>query len=125
MLPPEDTRRSRVPRYSLAWLSGALPAFAVIAALWQYPNDFHGVGEISLGAFALMFPVAVRQLRVPRQAGFIYFLLGVGVVFSVISILTGAANGLTYEPFTTPRYVHLLFAHQDPYVVPLVFDYVQ
>jgi len=109
----------------MAWLSGALPAFAVITALWLYPSDFHGVGEISLGAFALMFPVAVRQLQVPRRVGFVYFLLGAGVVFSIGSILTGAGNGLTDEPFTTPRYVSLLFAHQDPYVVPLVFNYVQ
>jgi putative flippase GtrA len=122
---PGGTRGSRVLRYSLAWLSGALPAFAVITALWLYPSDFHGVGEISLGAFALMFPVAVRQLQVPRRVGFVYFLLGAGVVFSVGSILTGAGNGLTDEPFTTPRYVTLLFAHQDPYVVPLVFNYVQ
>ncbi len=124
-LPPEVPRSTRVLRYSLAWLSGALPAFAVITALWLYPGDFHGVGEISLGAFALMFPVAVRQLNVPRRVGFIYFLLGAGIVFSIGSILTGAANGLTDEPFTTPRYVSLLFAHQDPYVVPLVFNYVQ
>ncbi|MCI4372339.1 MAG: GtrA family protein [Thermoplasmata archaeon] len=123
--PPEMPRVSRGLRYALAWLAGALPAFAVITALWLYPSDFHGVGEISLGAFALMFPVAVRQLKVPRRAGFIYFLLGAGIVFSIGSILTGAANGLTDEPFTTPRYVGLLFAHQDPYVVPLVFDYVQ
>jgi putative flippase GtrA len=123
--PPEVPRSTRVVRYSLAWLSGALPAFAVITALWLFPGDFHGVGEISLGAFALMFPVAVRQLSVPRRIGFIYFLLGAGIVFSIGSVLTGAANGLTDEPFTTPRYVSLLFAHQDPYLVPLVFNYVQ
>jgi putative flippase GtrA len=122
---PVEPRATRVVRYALAWLAGALPAFAVITALWIYPNDFNGVGEISLGAFALMFPVAVRQLSVPRRIGFVYFLLGAGIVFSVGSILTGGANGLTDEPFTTPRYVTLLFAHQDPYVVPLVFNYVQ
>ncbi len=124
-LPVEVSRGTRFLRYALAWLSGALPAFAVITALWLYPGEFHGVGEISLGAFALMFPVAVRQLRVPRRTDFIYFLLGAGIVFSVGSILTGAGNGLTDEPFTTPRYVGLLFSHQDPYIVPLVFNYVQ
>jgi putative flippase GtrA len=122
---PLENRPRRVLRYSLAWLSGALPAFAVITALWLFPSDFHGVGEISLGAFALMFPVAVRQLNVPRRIGFVYFLLGAGIVFSIGSVLTGAANGLTDEPFTTSRYVSLLFAHQDPYIVPLVFNYVQ
>jgi putative flippase GtrA len=123
--PNEVPRRTRIFRYALAWASGAIPAFAVITALWLYPNDFHGVGEISLGAFALMFPVAVHQLRVPRRTGFVYFLLVAGLVFSVASILTGAANGLTDEPYTTPRYITLLWAHQDPYTVPLVFDYVQ
>jgi putative flippase GtrA len=123
-LPPEGRPR-RVARYLAAWLAGALPAFAVITALWLYPNEFHGVGEIALGAFALMFPVAVRQLGVARRVGFIHFLLGAGLVFAIASVLTGAGNGLTDEPFTTPRYVSLLFAHQDPYVVPLVFDYVQ
>jgi putative flippase GtrA len=122
---PPLTPTARVLRYALAWLAGALPAFAVITALWLFPTDFADVGEVSLGAFALMFPVAVRQLGVPRRTDFVYFLLGVGVAFSVGSILTGAANGLTNEPFTTPRYVTVLFAQHDPYVTPLVFDYVQ
>ena len=112
-------------RYGAAWAAGALPALAVVTALWLYPNDFHGIGEIALGAFALMFPVAVRQLRVQRTVHFIYFLLGAGVVFSVVSILTGAGNGLTDEPYTTPRYATLLLHGQDPYVVPLMFDYHQ
>ncbi|HXQ48593.1 MAG TPA: GtrA family protein [Thermoplasmata archaeon] len=121
----EEAPRARVLPYTLAWLSGALPALAVITALWLYPNDFRDVGEVSLGAFALMFPVAVRQLKVPRRIGFIYLLLGAGIAFAVGSILTGAANGLTDEPFTTPRYAGLLLAHQDPYIVPLAFTYVQ
>ncbi|MCI4365888.1 MAG: GtrA family protein [Thermoplasmata archaeon] len=125
-VPPSSTgRRERIGRYLLAWTAGALPAFAVITALWLYPNDFHGVGEVALGAFALMFPVAVRQLGVARRVSFVHFLLGAGIVFAVGSILTGAGNGLTDEPYTTPRYVSLLLAHRDPFVVPLVFDYVQ
>jgi putative flippase GtrA len=126
-LPPVGALPGGFPigRYALAWASGALPAFAIITALWLFPSDFSGVGEISLGAFALMFPVAVRQLNVPRRVGFVYFLLGAGVAFSAVSILTGAANGLTSEPFTTPRYAALLLAHRDPYVVPLVVNYVQ
>ncbi len=121
----EPSTVALLARYSSAWLAGAVPAFAVVTALWLYPNDFHGVGEVSLGAFALMFPVAVRQLGVPRRTSFIDFLLGAGIAFCILSILTGAANGLTDEPFTTPRYVQLLFAHQDPYTTSLVFSYVQ
>ena len=116
---------TRVLRYTAAWLTGALPAFAVLTALWIYPADFGGVGGISLGAFALMFPVAVRQLKVPRRVEFVHFLLGAGLVFCIVSVLTGAANGLTDEAYTMPRYVGLLLSHQDPYTVPLVFDYTQ
>jgi putative flippase GtrA len=122
---PVQAPAERYLRFAAAWAAGALPAFAVITALWLYPSEFHGIGEISLGAFALMFPVAVRQLRVERRSQFVYFLLVTGIAFAVVSILTGAANGLTDEPYTTPRYVTLLFAHQDPYVVPLVFSYQQ
>ena len=122
---PTQPRFERYLRYGAAWLAGAIPAFAVITALWLYPSDFHGIGEISLGAFALMFPIAVRQLGVERRRGFVYFLLVVGVAFAIVSILTGAANGLTDEPYTTPRYVSLLFAHQDPYTVRLLFSYQQ
>ena len=123
-LPPAAPGR-RLLRYSAAWAAGAGPALAVVTALWIYPNDFAGVGEIALGAFALMFPIAVRELRVERRTEFVYFLLGVGVAFAVGSILTGAANGLTDEPFTTPRFATMILNHQDPYVVPLVFQYQQ
>ncbi len=111
--------------YGAAWLAGALPLFAVITALWLAPHTFGSTGEITIGAFAIAFPVVVRRLGVPREARFVRFLLVAGLVFGVISILTGAGNGLTDEPYTTPRFVTLLWAHQDPYVVPLVFNYVQ
>jgi hypothetical protein len=111
--------------YGAAWLAGALPLFAVITALWLAPHTFGSTGEITIGAFAIAFPVVVRRLGVAREARFVRFLLVAGLVFGVISILTGAGNGLTDEPFTTPRFATLLWAHQDPYVVPLVFNYVQ
>jgi hypothetical protein len=111
--------------YGAAWLAGALPLFAVITALWLAPHTFGSTGEITIGAFAVAFPVVVRRLGVPREARFVRFLLVAGLIFGVISILTGAGNGLTDEPYTTPRFVTLLWAHQDPYVVPLVFNYVQ
>ncbi|MGA8663561.1 MAG: GtrA family protein [Thermoplasmata archaeon] len=115
----------RYLRYGAAWAAGALPALAVVTALWLYPTAFEEVGGISLGAFALMFPVAVRRLRVERSGEFVSFLLLAGVGFGVVSILTGAANGLTDQAYTTPRYVTLLFAHHDPYVVLLSFSYQQ
>jgi hypothetical protein len=111
--------------YGAAWVAGALPLFAVITALWLAPHTFGSTGEITIGAFAIAFPVVVRRLGVSREARFVRFLLVAGIVFGVISILTGAGNGLTDEPYTTPRFVTLLWAHQDPYVVPLVFNYVQ
>jgi hypothetical protein len=111
--------------YSAAWLAGALPLFAVITALWREFPTFGSTGTITIGTFALVFPVVVRRLGVPRRESFVRFLLLAGVAFGVVSVLTGWGNGLTDEPFTTPRFVTLLWAHQDPYVVPLVFNYVQ
>jgi len=111
--------------YSAAWLAGALPLFAMITALWLDAPRFNSTGILTIGAFALVFPVMVRQLGVPRDASFVRFLLVAGIAFGILSILTGWGNGLTDEPFTTPRFVTLLWAHQDPYVVPLVFNYVQ
>ncbi|HTS33317.1 MAG TPA: GtrA family protein [Thermoplasmata archaeon] len=115
----------RYLRFSAAWVVGAAPAFAVLAALWLYPSEFNGTSEVALGAFALMFPIAVRELRVERRTEFVDFLLVAGIVFAVISILTGAANGLTDQSYSTPRFVGLLLQRQDPYVVPLSFQYQQ
>ncbi|MFZ1022521.1 MAG: GtrA family protein [Thermoplasmata archaeon] len=115
----------RYARYAGAWAAGAIPAFAVIAALWLDPSRFNGPAEIALGGFALMFPLTVRELGVRRHPSFIYFLLGAGIAFAILSILTGAGNGLTDEPYTTPRFVGVLFAHHDPYTYPLIFSYQQ
>jgi len=111
--------------YGAAWIAGAVPLFAVITALWLAFPTFGSTGTITIGAFALAFPVVVRRLGVPRRESFVRFLLFVGIAFGIVSVLTGWGNGLTDEPFTTPRFVTLLWAHQDPYVVPLVFNYVQ
>jgi len=123
--PAGDSRVRHLALYATAWLAGAVPLFLVVTALWRDFPTFGSTGEITIGAFAIAFPVVVRRLGVPRRDGFIRFLLVAGVVFGVVSILIGWGNGLTDEPFTTPRFVTLLWAHQDPYVVPLVFNYVQ
>ena len=121
--PPSRARRLAL--YAGAWVAGAVPLFVVITALWKAFPTFGTTGDVTIGAFAIAYPVVVRQLGVPRRESFVRFLLVTGVVFGVISVLTGWGNGLTDEPFTTPRFVSLLWAHQDPYVVPLVFNYVQ
>lgn len=97
----------------------------MLTALWLYPSEFAGIGEIALGAFALMFPLAVRELRVERRTEFVFFLVGAGVAFGAVSILTGAANGLTNQAVALPRFLDLLLRHQDPYVSPLAFQYLQ
>ena len=125
LIPVRGLGARELATYGAAWLAGALPLFAVITALWLAPHTFGSTGEITIGAFAIAFPVVVRRLGVPREARFVRFLLVAGIVFGVVSVLTRAGNGLTDEPFTTPRFVTLLWAHQDPYVVPLVFKYVQ
>ena len=123
--PPSEATALRSARYAAAWAAGAIPALAVITALWLDHSRFNGPAEIALGGFALMFPLTVRQLGVTRRASFIYFLLGAGIAFAIVSILTGVGNGLTDEPYTTPRFVMVLFAHHDPYTYPLIFDYQQ
>jgi len=122
---PSDSRARHLALYAAAWGAGAVPLFLLITALWKAFPVFGSTGDITIGAFAIAFPVVVRRLGVPRRDGFVRFLLAAGVVFGVVSVLTGWGNGLTDEPFTTPRFVSLLFSHQDPYVVPLVFNYVQ
>jgi hypothetical protein len=114
-----------VLRYAAAWLAGALPAFLIITLLWLYPGRTTPFGYVALGAFALAFPVMVRRLKVPRRTEFVYFLLFAGIAFSVISILTGWGNGLTDEPFTTPRFAGFTLSGHDPYVSELVFNYQQ
>ncbi|HXY12756.1 MAG TPA: hypothetical protein VEJ85_04590 [Thermoplasmata archaeon] len=123
--PVSNTRARRLALYGTAWVAGAVPLFAVITALWLAFPTFGSTGTITIGAFALAYPVVVRRLGVPRRASFVRFLLLTGIVFAVVSVFTGWGNGLTDEPFTTPRFVTLLWSHQDPYVVPLVFNYVQ
>jgi hypothetical protein len=124
-IPPPGLHGRQLAIYAAAWLAGTLPLFAIITALWLDFGRFSSTGDIAIGSFAVVFPVMVYRLGVPRDARFVEFLLVAGVVFGVVSILTGAGNGLTDEPYTTPRFVTLLWAHQDPYVVPLVFNYVQ
>lgn len=120
-----ESRARRLALYGTAWVAGAVPLFVVITALWKAFGTFGSTGNITIGAFAIAFPVVVRRLGVPRRESFVRFLLVAGLVFGVVSILTSWGNGLTDEPFTTPRFVSMLWAHQDPYVVPLVFNYVQ
>jgi hypothetical protein len=116
---------SRFSRYLAVWLVAAVPALALITLLWR---DFAATAPfayISLGAFGLAFPVLVRRLVVPRTAEFVYFLLLAGLAFSVLSILTGWGNGLTDEPFTTPRFAAFTLSGHDPYTSQLIFTYQQ
>lgn len=110
--------------YLGGWLAGALPAFAMITILWLFPGPFTPFGIVGLGAYALAFPVMVRRLRVPRTPEFLVYLVVAGVAFAVVSILTGWANGLTDEGFTTPRFAAFVLAGHDPYTTPLTFSYV-
>ena len=112
-------------RYLAAWMLAALPAFVIITLLWQYFDRTSPFAYLAIGAFALAFPVMVRRLAVPRRTSFIYLLLAIGVAFGVLSILTGWGNGLTDEPFTTPRFAGFLLSGHDPYVTQLVFSYQQ
>ena len=118
-IPARGERFDHLPswvRYLAAWLAAALPAFAIITLLWLYFGRTSPFAYIAIGLFALTFPVIVRRLGVPRRVSFVYFLLVIGIAFGVLSILTGWGNGLTDEPFTTPRFAGFLLSGHDPYV---------
>lgn len=125
---PDGDARDELPswtRYLAAWLAAALPALLIITLLWLYFGRTSPFAYVAIGAFALAFPVIVRRLGVPRRVSFVYFLLAVGVALGILSILTGWGNGLTDEPFTTPRFALFTLGGHDPYVTQLVFTYQQ
>jgi hypothetical protein len=127
MTRPSDgpVNRWDVARGLAAWLAAALPAFLLITLLWL---DFYAsqpFAYIALGALALAFPVLVRRIGVPRSNRFVYILLFTGLAFAVLSVLTGWGNGLTDEPFTTPRFASFLLSGHDPYTQQMVFTYQQ
>ena len=123
--PRKDGSLPSFARYLAAWLAAALPAFAVITLLWLYFDRTSPFAYVAIGLFALAFPVIVRRLGVPRRVSFVHFLLVLGIAFGILSILTGWGNGLTDEPFTTPRFAGFLLSGHDPYVTQLVFTYHQ
>lgn len=122
--PPPASGPDAPIRYLAGWLAGALPAFAMITLLWLYPGPSTPFGIVALGAYALGFPVMVRRLGIPRRPEFVAFLLLAGLVFGVVSILTGWANGLTDEGFTTPHFAGFLLAGHDPYTTAMTFAYI-
>ncbi len=121
----EVSRASRGARYLAAWMAAALPAFLIITLLWLYPGRTNEFGFVALGILALAFPVMLRRIGVPRRIDFVYFLLAAGVAFGILSVLTGWGNGLTDEPFTTPRFAAFTLAGNDPYTTQLIFTYQQ
>jgi putative flippase GtrA len=116
---------SRAGRYILAYLAGLVPTSLVVTALWLDPAVFHGLAELALLPFGLMFVVAARRLGVSESTRFLRFLIIAGVAVAFVSYLTGGLNRLTDEPYTTPRYVGLLLNGQNPYTTALSFTYVQ
>ncbi len=75
---------------------------------------------LALSAFAV--PTLVRRLA-RSYASAVPYVVSVSAALGVVSIATGLFNGGTDEPFAIPRYVTVLAAGHNPYVVPLVFDY--
>jgi hypothetical protein len=124
---PKALRGSDIPvvRWFALWWAAFLPCALIITLLWLYSNQTQPFGYLALGAFALTFPVMLRRLGVPRTRETVYFLLCAGLAFGVVSILTGWANGLTDEPFTTPHFAGFVLSGHDPYVTQLVFSYSQ
>ena len=115
----------RYARYVAALAIGAAPILAIITSLWLFPAAFPLELHLLMGIFAVSFPLVVRRLAIPKRTGFLNFLILAGFGLALVSVFTGGGNGLTDEPFTTPRYAGLLFSGHDPYNYPLIFNYVQ
>ncbi len=81
--------------------------------------------SLGLLVFAVAFPRLVAALGAPTTRRTVTWLTLFSLGLGVVSILTGFQNGLTDEPYTTPRYLGLLLAGHNPYATPLVFDYTQ
>jgi putative flippase GtrA len=125
--PDRPSRSRRYGGYALALALGtAAPVFGFdIVWFADLPIWGHFASSLAIGIFALTFPWLLPRIGVPLSPSFVRLLAAFGLILGVFSILTGIQNGLTDEPYTTPRYVTLLWAGENPYAHPLVFDYTQ
>lgn len=86
---------------------------------------YETAASLALLGFAVSFPWLARALGAPATVRFARWVAFFGIGLAVVSVVTGFQNGLTDEPYTTPRYVGLLLQGHNPYGTPLVVDYVQ
>lgn len=113
------------PRFLLASVIGSLPPIAVIAVEWRFGPGLETPLNLALALIAISYPLWLTLLGIGRSLHFVTFLFAFGALLGVISYISGAANGLTDEPYTTPLYVNILLQGHNPYAVLLVLTYVQ
>jgi hypothetical protein len=115
----------RAFRFVLAAVLGSLPTLAVITLEWRYGIGFETPLDVGLAAAVISYPLWLRPLGVDRTGSFVLVLAGFSTALGVVSYVTGGANGLTDEPYTTPLYASLLLHGHNLYAVPLVVSYTQ
>jgi len=96
-----------------------IPALTEIAEFWTTDHRYALALDL-LTVLSVGTPALVRALGVPYRRA-VPWVVGISVLLAVVSVATGLFNGGTDESFTTPRYLSVLLAGHNPYVVPLVF----
>jgi hypothetical protein len=117
--------RGRWMRYLLVAFLGTLPTLGVITAEWRLGIGIETPLNLALMLVSISYPLWLPPLGVSDASRFLPFLAIVSITLGVVSFLTGAANGLTDEAYTTPLYVSLLLRGHNLYALPLVVTYTQ
>ncbi len=112
-------------RFLLAAVLGSIPPLAVITLEWRFGIGPETSLDLALAAVSISYPLWLSRLGIDRARDFVPFLVGFSTIFGVFSYITGVANGLTDEAYTTPLYVSILVHGQNLYSIPLVVTYTQ
>lgn len=116
---------SRAPRFLLAAVLASLPPLGVIALEWRFGIAFETPLDLAVMVGGISYPLWLARLKIDRTGHFVSFLVGFSTALGVASYLTGAANGLTDESYTTPLYASLILHAHNLYSVPLTVTYIQ
>lgn len=117
--------RGLAARFLLAALLGSLPTLGVVTLEWRFGIEFETPLDLGVAVAAITYPFWVKGLGIDGRGSFLAFLIGFSTTLGVISFVTGAANGLTDEAFTTPAYLNILLRGSNPYAVQLTLSYRQ
>jgi hypothetical protein len=116
---------SRALRSLLAAVLGSVAPLVVITLDWRLGTGVETPLDATLAVVVISYPLWLRPLGIERTHNFVGILVGFSAVLGAVSYLTGGANGLTDEAYTTPLYAGILLHGQNFYSVPLVVVYTQ